>query len=96
MLLKYISSLPDYFEAQFCIFIFLKISSIGYTCKSLTANVIHFLNRFYYGGLTLMKLIVKMLLKEISKGYILILHHIFLISTQEHHIPVKEKRRPLK
>uniref|UniRef100_A0A671FIE3 POC1 centriolar protein B n=1 Tax=Rhinolophus ferrumequinum TaxID=59479 RepID=A0A671FIE3_RHIFE len=54
------------------------------------------MHRFYYGGLTLMKLIVKMLLKEISKGYILIRHHIFLISTREHHILVKEKRRPLK
>uniref|UniRef100_A0A8C3WTS8 POC1 centriolar protein B n=1 Tax=Catagonus wagneri TaxID=51154 RepID=A0A8C3WTS8_9CETA len=48
------------------------------------------MHRSYYGGLTLMN-IIKMLLKETSKDYTLIHHHIFLISTQEHHIPTTEK-----
>nr|BAC85666.1 unnamed protein product [Homo sapiens] len=50
-------------------------------------------HRSYYGGLTLMNCIVKVLPKEISKDYILIHHHIFLISTQEHHIPMRKKLR---
>uniref|UniRef100_A0A8I5UYA8 POC1 centriolar protein B n=1 Tax=Pongo abelii TaxID=9601 RepID=A0A8I5UYA8_PONAB len=50
-------------------------------------------HRSYYGGLTLMNCIVKVLTKEISKDYILIHHHIFLISTQEHHIPMRKKLR---
>uniref|UniRef100_A0A2K6FF06 POC1 centriolar protein B n=1 Tax=Propithecus coquereli TaxID=379532 RepID=A0A2K6FF06_PROCO len=51
-------------------------------------------HRSYYGGLTLMNCLVK-LIKEISKDYILIHHHIFLISTQEPHIPMRERLRLL-
>uniref|UniRef100_A0A2K6T0S8 POC1 centriolar protein B n=1 Tax=Saimiri boliviensis boliviensis TaxID=39432 RepID=A0A2K6T0S8_SAIBB len=52
-------------------------------------------HRSYYGGLTLMNCIVKVLIKEISKDCILIHHLIFLISTQEHHIPMRKKLRLL-
>lgn len=96
MLSKYTSSLPDCFAGQLCIFIFLKKSVLLLIYANQPANVIHFLNRFYYGGLTSRIAIVKMLLKEISKDYILIHHHIFLISTQEHPICMREKPRLLK
>uniref|UniRef100_A0A8C5XN91 POC1 centriolar protein B n=1 Tax=Microcebus murinus TaxID=30608 RepID=A0A8C5XN91_MICMU len=53
------------------------------------------MHRSYYGRPTLMNCLVKLLIKEISKDYILIHHHIFLIFTQEPHIPMKERLRLL-
>lgn len=59
------------------------------TCTSITANFIDIFYRSYYGGLTLMISILK-ILKEILKDYIWIQHRIFSISTPEHHIPMRE------
>uniref|UniRef100_A0A5F9D5U8 POC1 centriolar protein B n=1 Tax=Oryctolagus cuniculus TaxID=9986 RepID=A0A5F9D5U8_RABIT len=52
-------------------------------------------HRSYYGGLTLMIYVVK-ILREILRDCILIHHRIFLISTQEHHILMMAKLRLLK